>query len=1237
MARMLSFRVPRTADYAASARAASPGGDSKVNGQAVRRLISAAAISVLVVSCTEAPFDLTVSHINYDGSQSKALVELSDPQIFRREALINDRYEEITYLKKLREESVTLRFEPELLREIETISSFAARLGVKFDPAAGTNFTRANERSELEQEVQVTRLQAELASVRRDLDILRDTLDKRENPALTIGNTTTVSSPTSSVVADPEATNRIISQLDSLIGKVTARLDAESKAPRTTAGKASPRDEFRDRQAYRADLRSALASAELDDLHDVDGASLFRMQFHATVFPGRRPDQVAVLRLTAKAPELTEKDLSDLYAEWLGHVAFRLNERSAAGKDSGIRRLLSLAAVSDLFDQYPLAVQPVKEQGDKSKPNAGQIKTCDNQTSEDCLKLEIPLAGEFYGLVDNAIDIFGKTNGSGDKMIVSNDKSIQTLIQFRRNLPRDDSAAPQQNPNESKLPDKSCRNYEIKYKDVHKVAKFVALCQLIKHYWITTLNDIANVKDYDKKEGLGATLISLSDICKNDINANIYDFYKTLEFDARNRDVSQDTTANRHRYILNVAVRAYVGGKYLRAAVQGILAAVRNSNSDYINNSFVSDMLDVLSDIDEATSGIINNYKWLLYQTGKVIGVPGDAKCQDAIAKLDPGQFPSFVPESFRKAATVVLNEGSEKGPAPERTTGTTGATAESSHQVDPSASPKSKPVGSGRVTAYAVVPQELAQRISSVARAGDALQIAASVAGSLPSSGVAGDVGLGYLRQAIGKVDAIERVPLIIGFSDSAKGAGPEQDVAQGPHTSFGWVLGPRVVLDAKHKALRLEHGIAAHDLTADLSIPGWWPRVEIEAQSAWIANWRGYSNADIDIFRDKSAVQSKKFLVPLRHTIGDMDGLSNLLAGGARAGLREAAEISTVVPSAVSVCAGKVTFLIEGANVWRGTEVYLLGLRNETTWVLPDMAGIAATFDFSKLPRRPSQFEEAKLIVWTRNGKAEKTITLTGAKGTDRCGEEAFGPVSQPGKDDPQIVSVIPPRVYACDAGQEFVIVGKNLVPGDNQKRGALDAIKVLFAGKEAGLGGSLASSAKEGQSVHRVTFPSAIQGFGGSQTTLPLSIVTAKGVVTKGIEIERDPDGCGAVTSASTGAGASTSTRQAIPVPLGALDLCAAESRIVIPGRGLHLVNAATIGGVSAAAINFSRAFNTLEVVFKGLPQPDAGKPPSPAKLEIGFLNSSTPQSVTLPTVCSKQQTEKLPTERKPATPG
>ena len=103
------------------------------------------------------------------------------------------------------------------------------------------------------------------------------------------------------------------------------------------------------------------------------------------------------------------------------------------------------------------------------------------------------------------------------------------------------------------------------------------------------------------------------------------------------------------------------------------------------------------------------------------------------------------------------------------------------------------------------------------------------------------------------------------------------------------------------------------------------------------------------------------------------------------------EGVSIDSVTPDVVSSCASQngsmVGFLIKGRNLWRNPVVYLRGKKHESLSVLPDMNGLVATFDISRLP--PKATAQDKLTVWSSFGEKDFEISIVNTVNNQPCGK--------------------------------------------------------------------------------------------------------------------------------------------------------------------------------------------------------------------------------------------------------
>ncbi len=97
----------------------------------MNRVISLALVALGVSACGN-PYALNLNSVNLDAKQAKGVIQFTDPKLYKREALINERKNERAYLGVLltASESPEFKVEPEIVREIEVIQAFSSAVGV---------------------------------------------------------------------------------------------------------------------------------------------------------------------------------------------------------------------------------------------------------------------------------------------------------------------------------------------------------------------------------------------------------------------------------------------------------------------------------------------------------------------------------------------------------------------------------------------------------------------------------------------------------------------------------------------------------------------------------------------------------------------------------------------------------------------------------------------------------------------------------------------------------------------------------------------------------------------------------------------------------------------------------------------------------------------------------------------------------------------------------------------------
>lgn len=277
-------------------------------------------------------------------------------------------------------------------------------------------------------------------------------------------------------------------------------------------------------------------------------------------------------------------------------------------------------------------------------------------------------------------------------------------------------------------------------------------------------------------------------------------------------------------------------------------------------------------------------------------------------------------------------------------------------------------------VQIYDIGPKEQVQQVSSTARSANSLALAASIAASDPSSGVSGNAALRFARTAAGRAATIERVPTVVGYAlDRSVIAEATKDGSRVPKYEgvdtkdqgevFGWVIGPQAIVNPKGK-IELEQAVRTYDLTADISIPGWWSDLNFEVRTSWAPNSTSLSSGQLTGGPRKTR---RTIAIPAGRAAENFQGLSQFFANVKTIDIDETA--LNITDGAINSCT-ETTFLISGQEgLWRVSKAMILGQIVDGTAIqpAPDMRGIMVTIP--KLPASPAlrELKSAELILFT------------------------------------------------------------------------------------------------------------------------------------------------------------------------------------------------------------------------------------------------------------------------------
>lgn len=275
---------------------------------------------------------------NSDVVSAAGTITISDPKLFSREMLINERAREVSRIQKLIDEVNSVEFKPDIYREVEQITAFSAALGLKFDPAVETNYRNAQETNNVQQEINTLRLQLQLEQLRRDAELLREKLPKQTEPVnneLGEANSDGLTAVNSGISAAAPI-EQLKGQIDRLLEAMKGSFGSDAKPVAVTTVSANPFDKFRDQQAYLDMLRSARNATALDELHDSNNTALIRLNFQATVIPDPSyPRSLGAVQIKVDSSTLDDKAEQKFLSDWLDHI----NTKRDARKDGIFKQI----------------------------------------------------------------------------------------------------------------------------------------------------------------------------------------------------------------------------------------------------------------------------------------------------------------------------------------------------------------------------------------------------------------------------------------------------------------------------------------------------------------------------------------------------------------------------------------------------------------------------------------------------------------------------------------------------------------------------------------------------------------------------------------------------------------------------------------------------------------------------------------------------------------------------------
>lgn len=334
-----------------------------------RRNMAAMAIgvAVLITGCST-PFADHLTRIDWGGPPAAGTMAISQPKMYRRESLIDEQRADVAMLNTLLSSSTSLSFAPEIVRDTQQITAFAAAFGLQFDPASAVEYRRDAASGELRHEFDLLKLQLQLEQLMRDAELIREKLPTQTTPVNTLdapaqaqgGAQTSKPAGQESTKAPASGFAELSAAVEKLHAELAKRLSEMTSKPDAPKLAANPGDLLRDQLAYRGQIKAALASANLDDLHDAGGSALIRLDFQAMVLPDRARSRIpGVIQMQIENPVLTDEEWRTLYRGWLDHINLKINRSTGSGWESDPELVNLVNAGMFTLAHYYYPLQPL--------------------------------------------------------------------------------------------------------------------------------------------------------------------------------------------------------------------------------------------------------------------------------------------------------------------------------------------------------------------------------------------------------------------------------------------------------------------------------------------------------------------------------------------------------------------------------------------------------------------------------------------------------------------------------------------------------------------------------------------------------------------------------------------------------------------------------------------------------------------------------------------------------------
>jgi hypothetical protein len=317
------------------------------------RLASVAVAALCIGACGVDPI------LKHTPGKTYGRIIVGSPKINTRESLVNDRLTEGKLLKEILSASMSEEFGIQGRSVLRDFRGVAAGLALEVGPQVeAINQSQKNLTNFLKGQGNIQQQQQDLAQTQ--LDLQKQSLANLEAWLQLPENKRFVIDPSTGKLIDlskgeagtqvtqtgaPTAPSASTLQFPSTSPQLTnlgnqANLLPSVQFPTTPGVQSSPVDRFRDRLAYRQEIRNEILDNQLDDRHDLNGHALYRLKFETHVIPESDTSAWAVVEVepmsatfhlpiycTIDAPKDDCKYLISLYTNWTKQIEDAAQDR----------------------------------------------------------------------------------------------------------------------------------------------------------------------------------------------------------------------------------------------------------------------------------------------------------------------------------------------------------------------------------------------------------------------------------------------------------------------------------------------------------------------------------------------------------------------------------------------------------------------------------------------------------------------------------------------------------------------------------------------------------------------------------------------------------------------------------------------------------------------------------------------------------------------------------------------